>query len=59
MVAPIRGTETFREAQGGKEETGEGKMRKRRRKGGQNEEYTEKVAIEEIFTNASRNIGIL
>ena len=28
MVAPLRGTETLREAQGGKEEVGEGKMRK-------------------------------
>ena len=29
-------------------------MRKRRRKEGQDEEYTEKGAIEEVFTNASR-----
>ena len=27
-------------------------MRKRRRKGGQDEEYAEKGAIEEVFTNA-------
>ena len=33
MVAPIRGSETLREAQGGTEEVWEGKMRKRRRKG--------------------------
>ena len=46
MVAPLRGTETLRAAQGGKEEVGEGKLRKRRRRGGQDEEYAEKGAIE-------------
>ena len=45
MVALLRGTETLRETQGGKEEVGEGKMRKRRRKGGQEEESAEKGAI--------------
>ena len=54
MVAPLRGTETLREAHGGKEEVGEGKLRNRRRRGGQDEEYAEKGAIEEVFTNLSR-----
>ena len=31
MVAPLRGTETLREAQVGKEEVGEEEMRKRRK----------------------------
>ena len=30
IFSPLRGTETLREAQGGKEEVGEGEMRKRR-----------------------------
>ena len=37
---------TLREGQGGKEEVGEGKMRKRRRKGGQEEEYADKRAMQ-------------
>ena len=53
MAAPLRGTETLRQAQGGTEEVGEGKMRKRRRRGGQDEEYAEKGAIEVVFTNSS------
>ena len=43
MVAPLRVTETLREAQGGKKEDGEGKMRKRRKKGGQDEANAEFV----------------
>ena len=45
MVGPLQGTETLRVTQGGKEVVGEGKIRKRRRKGGQEEESTEKGAI--------------
>ena len=45
MLAPLRGTETLREAHGGKEEVGDRKLRKRRRGGGQDEEYTEKGAL--------------
>ena len=45
MVAPLRDTQILREAQGGKEEIPEGKLRKRRRRGGQDEEYAEKGAI--------------
>ena len=45
MVAPLRGKETLREAQGGNEKVGEGKMRRRKRKGGQEEKSTEKGAI--------------
>ena len=41
---------TLREAQGGKEKVGEGKRRKRMRRGGQDEEYAEKEAIEVVFT---------
>ena len=52
MVAPLRGTETLREAKGGKEEVGDGKLReKKRRRGVQVEEYAEKGAIAVIFTN--------
>ena len=45
MVALLRGTETLRDAQVGKEEVGEGKMRNRRREGGQEEKSAEKGAI--------------
>ena len=49
MVALLRGTETLREAQIG---ALGGKIRKRRRRGGQDVEYTEKEFIEVVFTNA-------
>ena len=51
MVAPLRGTETLREAHGGKKEVGEGKLRKRRRREGLDEENKQKGAIEVLFTN--------
>ena len=41
-------------AQGGKQDDGEWKMRKRRRKGGQDEDYAENGAIYEVFTNAAQ-----
>ena len=45
MVALLQGMDTLREAQGGKEEAGEGKLRKRRGKGGQDVESAESGAI--------------
>ena len=45
MVGTLRGTETLREAQEGKKKVGMGKMRKRRRNGGQEEESAEKGAM--------------
>ena len=42
MVAPLRGTKTFREAQGGKDEVGEGKGGKRGIKVGEREEMVKK-----------------
>ena len=47
MVAPLRGTKTFREAQGGKEEVGEGKGGKRGRKIGEREDMAKKKETKE------------
>ena len=47
MVSPLQGTKTFREAQGGKEEVGEGKGGKRGRNKGEREVRIKKKETKE------------